>query len=622
VRRCYLILSAILGIHIGLLMWSAERNSPVFHEVPHLPAGLSHLLFGRFDLYRVNPPLPRMVAALPLLFLNPATDWSHYSTYPTIRSELQVATDFVNANGDACIRLFRVARLACIPFSVIGCIACFCWARDLYGSRSGLWAAILWCFSPFVLGHAPLVMPDAPSAAFCVTACYAFWKWLQVPSWPHALISGTLLGLALLTKTTLLILLPLWPFLWCASRVPVLRLRSAWLNEAAMLLGTMVAAVVVLNAGYCFDGTLKPLGGYAFVSNLLAKPVTPGAPARNCFAKTWLAPMPVPLPEQFLLGIDQQKADFEHPSPCYLRGVTQRGGWWYYYIYALVIKLPVGTMILLTMSLFCASSAKQWRNASDTFILFIVPITILALLSSQTALTSHSRYALPVVPFICVGASRMGTYLTRRCRLTSAIAVVALTWTCESTVFAFPHNIAYFNELVGGPLSGPSQLLDSNLAWGQDLLFLREWVSQHPQAKPMYTLVRPWIDPQLLGIRSTRPWLMPPPRTANIDWPPPIDLANRGDVPGPQPGWYVVDVNFVRGVELLALDDGGAVMAATQDQGNVSYLETLDPTARAGYSIYIYHLDAEAAMKVARSFGGASRDLTFDERLTFANPKR
>ncbi len=46
----------ILCIHAALLAWAGSRHSPSNDEVGHLPAGLSHWYFGRFDLYCVNPP--------------------------------------------------------------------------------------------------------------------------------------------------------------------------------------------------------------------------------------------------------------------------------------------------------------------------------------------------------------------------------------------------------------------------------------------------------------------------------------------------------------------------------------------------------------------------------------
>ena len=59
---------SLLIVHTGLLAWRAWRHRPGFGggRASHLPAGISHWRFGRFDLYRVNPPLVRMVAALPV----------------------------------------------------------------------------------------------------------------------------------------------------------------------------------------------------------------------------------------------------------------------------------------------------------------------------------------------------------------------------------------------------------------------------------------------------------------------------------------------------------------------------------------------------------------------------
>lgn len=45
-----------------------------------------------------------------------------------------------------------------------------------------------------------------------------------------------------------------------------------------------------------------------------------------------------------------------------------------------------------------------------------------------------------------------------------------------SSMLAYPHTLAYFNEGAGGPGMGYRLLAHSNLDWGQDELLLREWV--------------------------------------------------------------------------------------------------------------------------------------------------
>src|SRR5258707_13717548 len=68
-----------LAIDVVLLGWSALEHSPTWDEVGHLPAGVSHWRFQRFELYRVNPPLVRMVAALPVLFVDAKHIWWRFS---------------------------------------------------------------------------------------------------------------------------------------------------------------------------------------------------------------------------------------------------------------------------------------------------------------------------------------------------------------------------------------------------------------------------------------------------------------------------------------------------------------------------------------------------------------
>lgn len=178
-----LLVAALLVVHGGLLAWGASRHSPSIDEVAHLPSGLSHWELGRFDLYRVNPPLVRLLAALPVLGTEAKTDWRRFSDdYKRSRPEFAIGRDFIAANGSRSFWYFTIARWACIPLSFLGAYICFRWARELYGCLAGYLALALWCFCPNILGHAQMITPDAGAAALGVAACYLFWHWLGQPS--------------------------------------------------------------------------------------------------------------------------------------------------------------------------------------------------------------------------------------------------------------------------------------------------------------------------------------------------------------------------------------------------------------------------------------------------------
>ncbi len=181
-----------------------------------------------------------------------------------------------------------------------------------------------------------MITPDMGATAFGVTAAYVFWRWLKRPGWMLALAAGVALGLALLTKTTWIILFALWPALWLVWRLPERRLLSgrAWWGQGLQLATIFVLGVYLLNAGYGFEGSFGRLGDYPFVSNSLGGEAAPAvAGGRNRFAGTWLGAAPLPLPRDYVLGIDVQKHDFESHFNSYLRGEWRKEGWWYYHLY-------------------------------------------------------------------------------------------------------------------------------------------------------------------------------------------------------------------------------------------------------------------------------------------------
>jgi hypothetical protein len=109
----------LLTLHGILLSISAATHTPVVSEVLHLPAGVSHLYLERFDVFRVNPPLVRTIAAVPVRMLSPETDWKSYNNFPLVRCESEVAQDFLKANEARSLWFFTVARWVCIPFSIL-----------------------------------------------------------------------------------------------------------------------------------------------------------------------------------------------------------------------------------------------------------------------------------------------------------------------------------------------------------------------------------------------------------------------------------------------------------------------------------------------------------------------
>jgi len=657
----------LLAVHSALLACSAFMHSPTLNEPAHLAAGISNWQFARFDVYCVNPPLVRMLASVPVLLSGMETDWRAYHEGPGARPEFSLGEAFVEANGEQATKLFVLARWVCIPFSLLGGWICYCWGRELCeddnpstspfatGERklAGLLALTLWCFCPNVLAHGALITPDIGATALALAACYAFWRWLKEPTWWWTFCSGLVLGVSQLTKLTLVILYPLSILLWVVYRWVKQRecsgctsldeakkrfphtlpedgekktllsslgaRQSWWLHELAMLFVRAVIAVYIVNLGYFFEGSLTRLGDFRFVSAALrAEPDhdKPRPGTGNRFADSWLGGLRVPLPKTYVLGIDLQMRDFEsYGRPSYLRGEFRETGWWYYYLYALAVKVPLGTSALVILAAtagalrktlappLCAGRCISWR---DEFTLLAPAMVILALVSSQTGFSEHMRYVLPCFPFVFVWIGRVAFVFTREWwhsgpsmrkerdmakrstamgrRAVTGMAAAALIWSIGSSLWVYPHSLSYFNELVGGPMGGPKHLINSNLDWGQDLLFLKDWLHDHSEAGPSQPRRAP-ISLIYFGYFN--------PRHAGIEYTVPDALVERQDGPVPveviPPGWYAVSVNFVRGYPWFVYKPDGTKAGVSQNA--LAAFQRLKPVAIAGYSIYIYKVE-------------------------------
>ena len=505
---CFLLLS-----HAGLLAYSASCHSPTHLEPAILASGIANWEFGRFELYRVNPPLVRMIAALPALIVGAETDWSRYSEQTGSRSEFAVGEDFVAANGLRAVSLVFYARLACVPISALGAYFAFRWANDLYGPIPALLTLFLYSFDPNLLAIGELITSDAACSSLGVVAGYSFWRWLRQPSWSRAGLAGGALGLSLLSKFNWIILVGVWPLLWvfwilsekhsrpCAANNQFSTPGRSRLRQLMQLVLSLVMAGYVVNFGYGFSQVGMPLKNLAFASSLFG-----GAGhdhAGNHFSNSIIGELPLPLPAQYLLGIDAQVLDLEsYPLDSYLRGEWRHGGWWYYYLYGLLVKVPCGTLgiglIVIIAKLCCRQRVDRLR---DEVILLTPAILNLCLVSSQTGFNHHLRYVYPslALSFVAMGQAWIPTqsstpvigdlgrsmffpcsFRFRRCL--PATAALLLGYSVVSTACTYPHHLCYFNDLVGGPQNGSKHLLGSNVDFGQNSLLLKQWlIAEQPR---------------------------------------------------------------------------------------------------------------------------------------------
>jgi hypothetical protein len=493
-----------------------------------------------------------------------------------------------------------------------------------------------------------LTTTDLASASTTLLAAWTFARWLDRPSWNRAGLAGICLGIAQLVKFSALLLyaiLPLWGLVhvyWTErqARRQLEPLASRWpgwttlaLSRGVQMAGIVAVSVLILGLGYGFEGLGRPLGEFPFVSKTLTRLRTAADgdftrdlgsskayndmfPVRvNRFRGTWLASLPCPLPMHYVAGFDEQRFESEGGYQMYLRGTLRRTGWWYYYFYALAVKAPLSTWLLLGLAVFDFVWSGERRGRHR--VLWWLALAPLLAMSLLTDINLGLRYVLPVLPFLFLLAGSAARPSQPRWR--TALVWLCIAWNVGAIARIHPHELAYFNELVGGPENGRFHLIDSNLDWGQDLRGLVRWLEKHPEWSDVRLAYLGTVPPEFEGLSR---YQMAPRDIRNVPptllWPG-EDLSDPATY-GPQPGRYAVSVNFERGMQFHTPCPFAMIGQVTAQHprafqpaapmlfnpnGVYRYFQHLVPRIEPeiGYSILLYEVSAAEADRVRRAIG-------------------
>lgn len=588
----------LLVCHVVVVVNLAWQWAPTPDEFAHIAGGLLIWESGRYDLYTVNPPLTRMVAAFPAFMMKPVRGWAGFDYKVEDRPEFQMGRELMASHPKSFNFILVSGRLTLFAFGLFGAVLCSLWAKELFGSNAGLTALALWCFSPNFVTWSAVIGPDLLAASFGVSAGYAFYRWSRKPTWGRAGIAGVALGLAQLAKLSWLILFPLWILLTAIaclhSAESCKRPRKS--PRIAQLVMIMSLGVYVINAGYAFVGVLPRLDSIQFFSTTLAgqNPVVNGKKAGgNRFRGSWLGAVRLPVPVDYIRGIDLQKWDFEKGRPSYLIGKWNGHGWWYYYLVGLTLKTPVGTIGLVVMGMICSiircdggkcfsqryACMQNLGSLKDQVIVLAPAVALLVLVSACSGFSCHYRYVLPAFPFVFVWMSRVSAFRWSKSSWRSAAVVSLLSATaCESAI-TYPHTMSFFNSIAGGASCAPDWMLSSSFYWGQDMYYLKRWLKRHaPNEVPFVTLSMQ-IPPEHFNIPSRGQCPRCEPNS--------IDQVEPSV--GPVPGLHVIDIEAIR----------------TPNSGYYFY-EWLKPIAKVGYALRVYRVSASEANRI-RDLAGFNR---------------
>jgi dolichyl-phosphate-mannose-protein mannosyltransferase len=452
----------VLGIQLHLC---SRAKSATYDEQYHIAKGLTFLRTGDPRLVPEHPPLIAAISAMPLLtdsdLVLPLQDLSWQDVNSLVFSDLLLWK--LNPDGPSIITR---ARLPIIMLTLFLGVIVYAWGNEMYGRGAGLLALALFTFDPNILAHGCLATNDIGLTTFATLALYTFWRWRRYPSWRRATIAGAALGLAQVSKYSALFLLPVLAF---TVLVDMVWNQEGNIEPQKLKRTLRHLAIVVLAASF----TVWAVYGFQ-VGMVRGYPV----PARDYFT-----------------GLKSFTQMIESGKTAFLLGSYSDTGWWYYFPVTFTIKTPLPLILLTVCSLIYAFRRRTWRHGLP----LLVPVIIYFGACLLSPFNIGYRHLLPILPFLFIFAGQLAAIQWKPGRRPAWAVSLAVVWLVIGSTLSYPHYLAYFNELVGGPDGGHKVLGDSNIDWGQDLIGLREFMNRENIASVKLAYLGT-ADPRAYGI--------------------------------------------------------------------------------------------------------------------------
>ncbi len=339
------------------------------------------------------------------------------------------------------------ARVPVALVTALMVVAIYVVVRRLWGERVALIGGALIALDPFFLAHSRVLHQDALVSGFVVLSVCLLALALHMGdepgvSWPALIGSGALAGLAALTKPTALALGPWacgWVVVWAVRRRifgPVrvwtaLAVLAAWGGALALVFYALWPAMWTNPIDTALQMWARSEELAAAGHNQFFFGQATNDPGALFYPVVWLF-RTTPLVGVGLAALAWRlAANWRLPS----RLPTQPGG-------------------------LCRKSGNSGTWLALFVVLFIVAISFSA--------KKNDRYVLPAI-LLCdilaaIGLSALWDRARRR-GMHLALAVLALGQ--AALVIAYhPYYLAYYNPLVGGPVTAPRVLL---IGWGEGL---------------------------------------------------------------------------------------------------------------------------------------------------------
>jgi len=320
----------------------------------------------------------------------------------------------------------------------------------------------------------------------------------------------------------------------------------------------------------------------------------------------------------YMLGVLMVIQRASGGNTAYFLGEVSDAGSKLYFPLAYAFKEPLAVLLIVLIGLLCAlkrivrpdvqakafgitKRCLNYLNGHFTEFAMLVFVVFYWVYSIRSNLNIGVRHLLPTFPFIyMLAAVSWKRWVAKRdtlqpvsliARFAKALRTAAragikyvflgilLVWFASEVIIVAPFYLSYFNQLGRGTAQGYRYITDSNYDWGQDLLRLRTWAGEHPEADRIAIDYFGGGSPVYYLKGKAEPW-----------------QSSRGNPANSGIHWFAVSINNLQGQIQPAVaghirkpEDEYRWLTEARgwrpDMGNAP-----EPDARIGTSIFVYEL--------------------------------
>ena len=460
-----LLLVIILSLQ---LFFSVRRESQTWDEANHIYAGYLSWTNKDFGLNPEHPPLVKLLATSPLLWLQLETPVPQGRFFK--EDAFLGGKDFLYQNDAE--KILSRTRTAAATLTLLTAVVVFFGTREMFGAGAAFIALTLLAFDPNTLAHGAFVTTDVGLACFMFLSVFLFYRFVKGPSAARLIMTGVAVGLVLAVKHTGLLILPILFLLGvCEVALRRERFRHQLLKIAGSLVLITLIGWAILWASYGFRYAARPDGLQMnpplteYVQGLKTHEVWPVSVMAN-----WHI-----LPESYLYGLTDVRLTAMYYTS-YVLGKIYAHGVWFYFPVAFLIKSTIGVLALLLLSLSVIATRRM--NHLREILFLLVPTIFYLIVAIAVGMNIGVRHILIVYVFLYVLIGGAAWVLIRKSHKWIYVVVLFLLVHAVSSLMTFPNYIPYSNEIWGGSSQTYKLLTDSNADWGQQLKSVKRYIDQ------------------------------------------------------------------------------------------------------------------------------------------------